>query len=42
MFTDFLKIQSVYKNPSFEQLINMKLDDVYDEYLAFVELQRKT
>lgn len=30
------------KNCTFEQLINMKLDDVYDEYLAFVELQRKT
>lgn len=42
MFTDFLKIQSVYKNPSLEQLINMKLDDAYDEYRAFVKLKRKT
>lgn len=24
---------------SFEQLINMKLDDIYDEYLVFVEIQ---
>lgn len=30
------------KQYSFEQMITMKLDDVYDEYLAFVELQRKT
>lgn len=26
---------------SFEQLINRNLDDIYDEYLVFVELQRQ-
>ena len=26
---------------SFEQLINMKLDDIYDEYLVFVKIQQQ-
>ena len=26
---------------SFDQLINMKIDDIYNEYLVFVELQRQ-
>ena len=26
---------------SFDQLIYMKIDDIYDEYLAFVELQMR-
>ena len=29
------------KKYSFEQLINMKLDDIYDEYLVFIESKRK-